>query len=1320
MKSIRLKAAALAAVALAASAQVAAAPKIYVNEFYRAGTLGTAATGTDEWLELVLIEDLTAAQLEGFFFGDSTGTTAAKFSGYRLQNLAAIAPTFPKGTIIVIAGTSSTAAAADSTYDPANGDWNLTFKTSSMVGNGSTGDFAGSDVAYIDTNGTNLNATLSADGFMVNWHATPGVFGQLANVTIPAPANNTGAQLTGDLAGIATASNWASSVAAASLSPGLPNGNANTTSIDALRATLVVPPSLSIDDVSEIENAACVAGKNDFSFTVTATPAPADGETVTFTASTADPVAGNVATAGVDYDAIVDVAGSIVGPAATTTVTVQVNCDTSQEPDETFDVVLDDIVGGTPGDVTGVGTIQDDDSRALTIADVNIVEGDLGGLNAEFIITLSSPAPAGGITYDIGVASGTALKDDDYGDSGTVDLVIAEGQTTATFLVPIIGELESEPNETFVVNVSNVRPAIEIDFANSDFQAIGTIINDDGLAIADASITEGDAGTATLDFTVSLKTAAPAGGVTFDIATADGTATAGADYVANALNGQVIPEGSTSYTFSVQVNGDTAFESNETFAVNVTNVVGVFAVDTSATGTINDNDAGGSLGDATANEGDVGNTTGNLVFTLTRALASPATITVSTTGGTATAGVDYVAQAGVVVQVPAGATTVDVPVTIIGDFATDNGETVIVTVTAADPRITLDDATGTLTINDDDVAPIEIHDIQGSGLRSPFAPPTGELPGAQVFTQDNVVTGIANDGFIMQAPANRADANPLTSEGIYVFTGSAPTVTVGQLVTVKGTAAEFFNMTQISNATVVPGGAGTLPPAVVFDQDTPSRDPANLSCGPVLGNFECFEGMLVTAVGIANTGNQTFGSDPVAEIYATAVGTRARREKGVRFGLTPPAGVPVWDGNPEVFELDANKLDRTDALPDNPQITGGTLFEATGIIGFDFGNHELWPTALELDPKPLENPMPAAGTTELTIGSYNVLRLCVTANCNDDVAPTPAQIATKVARVSDYIISVMRTPDVVGVQEVETLALLQQLAARISADGGPTYLAYLVEGNDPGGIDNGFLVRGDRIANIGVWQLGKAETITDCSGNPAPATCAKHDRPPLLLRGRYVANGADFTFAVMNNHTRSRNGVDTGSAADVARVRAKRFAQGQSIATFVQRFQTGQVVEAGNTTGLTGTADMPLFLVGDYNAFEVTDGWADVVGLIAGTYDDAENLLKLNGPNIVNPPLLQTSTTVPLEQRYSYVFAESFGNIQAQSPRRAGAVQILDHGFANVDALPFFKRMAYGNTNADAPAVLINTGTDGVGSSDHDGFVLYVETGDALFSDSFE
>ena len=89
------------------------------------------------------------------------------------------------------------------------------------------------------------------------------------------------------------------------------------------------------------------------------------------------------------------------------------------------------------------------------------------------------------------------------------------------------------------------------------------------LTITDVSLTEGNAGTTSFVFTVNLSGAAPAGGVTFDIATADGTGTSPSDYTATSLTGQTIPAGSSNYSFSVLVNGDSTPEINETFVVNV-------------------------------------------------------------------------------------------------------------------------------------------------------------------------------------------------------------------------------------------------------------------------------------------------------------------------------------------------------------------------------------------------------------------------------------------------------------------------------------------------------------------------------------------------------------------------------------------------------------------------------------------------------------------------------------------------------------------------------------------------------------------------------
>ena len=85
---------------------------------------------------------------------------------------------------------------------------------------------------------------------------------------------------------------------------------------------------------------------------------------------------------------------------------------------------------------------------------------------------------------------------------------------------------------------------------------------------------EGNAGTTTYTFTVSLSAPAPAGGVTFDIATADGTADEARRLRAKSLTGQTIPEGSSTYSFNVLVNGDATPKPNETFFVNVTNVTG--------------------------------------------------------------------------------------------------------------------------------------------------------------------------------------------------------------------------------------------------------------------------------------------------------------------------------------------------------------------------------------------------------------------------------------------------------------------------------------------------------------------------------------------------------------------------------------------------------------------------------------------------------------------------------------------------------------------------------------------------------------------------
>ena len=147
----------------------------------------------------------------------------------------------------------------------------------------------------------------------------------------------------------------------------------------------------------------------------------------------------------------------------------------------------------------------------------------------------------------------------------------------------------------------NGNGCIETDNNAADFAAAGpqprntssTLNRCDvaDIAINDVSANEGDLGTTSFVFTVSLSAPAGPGGVTFDIATADDTATAtSGDYVAKSLTSQTIAETQSTYTFSVDVNGDTALEADDTFFVNITNVTGADNLDGRGVGRIVNDD----------------------------------------------------------------------------------------------------------------------------------------------------------------------------------------------------------------------------------------------------------------------------------------------------------------------------------------------------------------------------------------------------------------------------------------------------------------------------------------------------------------------------------------------------------------------------------------------------------------------------------------------------------------------------------------------------------------------------------------------------------
>ncbi|NII09122.1 lamin tail domain-containing protein [Oleiagrimonas sp. C23AA] len=708
-----------------------------------------------------------------------------------------------------------------------------------------------------------------------------------------------------------------------------------------------------------------------------------------------------------------------------------------------------------------------------------------------------------------------------------------------------------------------------------------------------------------------------------------------------------------------------------------------------------------SVADAAVDEGDSGNTALTFTLKLTQPAPVGTQVHVATADDTATvADGDYDAL-DTTITFPTGATEATVTVNVHGDTTVEPDEDFTLTLSQPSAGLSIGRAQAIGGILNDDAALVEIWQIQGSGDASP-------LVGQPVRTEDNIVTGVGAAGFTMQTPDPRSDNNPLTSDGVYVYTGAKPSVSMGDAVDVKGRVDEYYGFTEITDAKISVTASGqALPKPVVFDRHTPSMDPAHLSCGDT--NFECFESMRVAITrGIVDRGNQRYSGDDYAEVFASAGGIRSLRSKGVPYGDQPSdVNSGVWDGNPEVFEMDA---DYFGAVPNGTGINGGARFKAVGVIGYDYGDYEFWPTSLKIT---YDNPMPrpvsdAAGDASvLRVGNLNMLRLCdtdpsnSTYTCGDNGEPDAAELAVKLSRLSAYIGGVLKLPDVLAAEEVEDLTVLQGLATQLNNDYGTHYEAYLVDGHDPSGIDVGYLVRSHRVHVSHVEQLGGDETWIDPSTGQSAFL---QDRPPLLLEGRKLG-AHSFAFRLLAVHPKSRIGVDSGSSA--TRNREKRFEQAKQTAQIIQQLQTQK-----------GKQLEPLVVLGDFNAYPFTDGWVDVVGAMAGTYDDSENLLDLGG-NIVKPSMWNAVQSVPRNDRYSFLYTEQLGAIQGyqsagsrDTGRDVPVAQVLDQALLSRAALPYFRSFQYGRGDLDAPdqvqADAVNyTGVrKAIGVSDHDGFVM--------------
>jgi hypothetical protein len=244
----------------------------------------------------------------------------------------------------------------------------------------------------------------------------------------------------------------------------------------------------------------------------------------------------------------------------------------TNHPYDTVTVVLND--GDWPG--PGVPTV--------TVGDASVIEGHTGAVNASFTVTLSND-PLDTVTIHYATASGSATTADGDYQSAAGTLTFDPGDSLAkTFSVPVNGDRRGETNETFTAYLTSATGAVI-----TDGQGAATIFDDEPrVSIGDAAVTEGQAGTASLSFMVTMSKVYDVD-VTVSFVTQDGSATT-ADYDYQTATGDVvIPAGTTTAPMNVLVNGDTKPEADETLIVTLNSITAV-VVDGQGDGVIQNDD----------------------------------------------------------------------------------------------------------------------------------------------------------------------------------------------------------------------------------------------------------------------------------------------------------------------------------------------------------------------------------------------------------------------------------------------------------------------------------------------------------------------------------------------------------------------------------------------------------------------------------------------------------------------------------------------------------------------------------------------------------
>ncbi|MER5890080.1 endonuclease/exonuclease/phosphatase family protein [Streptomyces sp. NPDC001941] len=516
----------------------------------------------------------------------------------------------------------------------------------------------------------------------------------------------------------------------------------------------------------------------------------------------------------------------------------------------------------------------------------------------------------------------------------------------------------------------------------------------------------------------------------------------------------------------------------------------------------------------------------------------------------------------------------------------------------------------------DTPGPVRIHDIQGTTRTSP-------LVGKQVTDVEGVVTGVraygSSRGFWFQD--TQADADPATSEGVFVYTGSNPTVAVGDAVKVSGTVTEFVpgglasgnqSLTQLSKpaVTVVSSGNPVPAPVTITARTVPSRyapegDPANggsvngLALRPrayALDYYESLEGMNVRI----GTSRVVGATDPYSELWVTVKpGEHDNRRGGTVYGSY---------GSQNTGRLQVQSLIPLAQQPFPKANVGDVLRGATeGPLDFNqFGGYTITARTLgTVQDEGLEREVTRPQRRgELAVATYNVENL------------DPSDPQEKFDALAKAVVENLSSPDVVALEEIQddngakndgTVSATQTLTkftAAITAAGGPAYQWRSVDpennkdGGEPGGnIRQVFLFNpervsftdrapGDAATATGVVKEKGRAALTHSPGRIDPANAAwTNSRKPLA--GEFVFRGR--TVLVVANHFASKGGDEsiTSHHQPPARVsETQRLLQAQAVNGFVKDVLKVQ-------------RDADVVVLGDINDFEfsgttkaLTDGRA--------------------------------------------------------------------------------------------------------------------------------